>query len=87
MFLLVYIFIILFILVCIKAGLDIERYINWNAQYLQHKSSCFDCEKQMINMYGEEGAWMGQPTKSFDSEKEALRQGESGFLAKTMKYY
>ena len=84
------IFFILFIIVCIKASItikNISNYVNWNAQYLQHKTSCFDCEKQMINTHGEEGAWMGQPTKSFDAEKEARRQGESGFLAKTLKYY
>ena len=60
-------------------------------QYLQHKSKCFDCEADMINRVGADGAWMANPSKTFSAEKDGIAQsgGElsGGFLAKTMKYY
>lgn len=62
-----------------------EKYVN----YLNHKSKCFSCEKEMIQRVGKNGAWMANPAKSFDAEREAVSKNglEGGFLAKTIKYY
>lgn len=90
MYELIIIFSLLLILVILKTYLAIkETYgIDWDAEYLKHKGRCFDCEKQMINMYGKDAAWMGQQAKSFDSERDAVLQANSnGFLAKTIRYY
>jgi hypothetical protein len=51
------------------------------AEYLNHKSKCFDCEQDIIKRCGVDQAWRAQPTKSFDSELA------NGWIAKTMKYY
>lgn len=51
------------------------------AEYLNHKSKCFDCEQDIISRCGVNQAWKAQPTKSFDSELS------NGWIAKTMKYY
>ena len=87
------IFSVLFVLVVAKTYVDIltnahkrQQYMNWNAEYLKHKSTCFDCEKEMIRAYGEPSAWRGQPAKSFDAERDAWLQGD-GFLAKTLRWY
>lgn len=60
-------------------------------EYLKHKSKCFSCEKQAINEYGLDGAWLANPAKSFDAEREGVIQSNGdisgGFLAKTIKYY
>ena len=84
----VLIFILITILLIIKVSLSsYERY----TMYLDHKTKCFDCEKDIIKRCGPEYAWMAQPAKSFDAEFEAIKQagGEpsAGFLAKTLKYY
>ncbi len=50
-------------------------------QYMNHKSKCYDCEKQILATEGPDNVWKAQPTKSFDSEKQ------NGWLAKTIKYY
>lgn len=66
-----------------------EKFYNV-PEYLNHKSSCFSCEKDIINRYGVDAAWLGQPTKSFDSEIDGIYQANDisgGFLGKTMKYY
>jgi hypothetical protein len=58
-------------------------------EYLSHKSRCFDCEKQFLNMYGEDSAWRGQQSKMFSAEQQGVDMyGEAGgFIGKTMKYY
>lgn len=59
-------------------------------QYLDHKTKCFSCEKQVLQTHGPKYVWMAQPAKSFDAEREAIIQKgspEGGFLAKTIKYY
>lgn len=85
-----FLFIVLSIAVVVKVALNIKETFEV-AQYLHHKSKCFDCEKQAINSYGQEGAWMANPAKSFDAEVEAVAQHsgalDAGFLAKTIKYY
>lgn len=82
-------FIVFFVLTLLINHINIrENYgVDWDAKYLKHKGRCFDCEKQMIDMYGQNAAWIGQQAKSFDSEREALLHGNTGFLAKTIKYY
>ena len=84
------IFIILTILIIAKVYFDIKEQFAI-AQYLHHKSSCFDCEKDMINRYGVDGAWMANPSKTFSAEQDGIRQAggniAGGFLGKTMKYY
>lgn len=61
------------------------------AQYMHHKSKCFDCEADMIDRHGEDGAWMANPSKTFSAEADGIAQAggdlSGGFLAKTMKYY
>lgn len=82
MYVLFVIFLFILTLMFLKTYLNIkEGYdsINWNAEHLKHKGRCFDCEKEVINRYGEDAAWFAQQTKSFDSEP--------GFIAKTMRYY
>ena len=59
-------------------------------EYLNYKSKSFDSERQIINMYGEDAAWMANPSRSFDSEPDGVmqkRDTSGGFIAKTMKYY
>ena len=46
-------------------------------QRLYYKTKSFDAEAQ----YPDHLAYLAQPTKSFDAEREA------GYLAKTLKYY
>lgn len=72
-----------------------EMYMNTMTdnipQYLNHKGKCFDCEDQMIATHGLDGAWLGQSTKLFSTEKDGISQKDGdlsgGFLGKTMKYY
>ena len=55
--------------------------------YLNYKSSCFDCEKQAIQQYGPDGAWLANPTKMFSAETSGVEQTgdiSGGFLAKTI---
>jgi hypothetical protein len=84
----VIVFICIVVLLIAKVAFDIrEKYTS----YLDHKSKCFDCEKDMIQRCGEKCAWMAQPAKSYDAEREAVLQygGDisGGYLAKTLKYY
>jgi len=58
--------------------------------FVDQKSKCFSCEKDMQMRYGPDAAWMANPTKGFDDEFEAvLHAGDirGGNLAKTIKYY
>ncbi len=77
-------------------GLTVILVIMYNIRiehfsYLDHKSKCFSCENQAIAAYGPDGAWLYNPTKGFDDEREAVVQAggaiSGGFLAKTIKYY
>lgn len=84
----VVIFILITVLLIIKVSLvSYEKYTT----YLDHKSKCFDCEKDIIRRCGPEYAWIAQPAKSFDAEYEAIQQAggdpNAGYLAKTIKYY
>jgi len=88
------IFIIITIIFCLLSLLHIyETFCGGDRipEYLKHKSSCFSCEKQAIDMYGIDGAWTANSTKGFDDEYEAVQQAggdiKGGFLAKTIKYY
>jgi hypothetical protein len=83
------IFIAIFILIIICIGFTKKETFLPTKEYLSHKSSCFSCEKQFINMYGENSAWRGQPSKLYSAEKQGVDMyGESGgFIGKTMKYY
>jgi hypothetical protein len=50
--------------------------------YLNHKSKSFDAEIQVYQACGDRCALLlGQPTKSFDSERQNIE------LGKTIKYY
>lgn len=83
------VFIFIVILLIIKIIFDIKEQFEI-PEYLKHKTKCFSCEKQVIQMYGEDAAWFGQPSKSFDSELDGINQKNDiagGFLGKTMKYY
>lgn len=84
-----WIFIIITLLLIVKVSIDIKE--SFLPEYLSHKSKSFDSEREMINRYGENAAWMANPTKSFDSEIDGVRQAggdiSGGFLGKTMKYY
>ena len=82
-----WIFIIIVILVIIKVLLEIRE--HFVPEYLYHKTKSFDDEKYFINLYGEDSAFRGQPTKSFSAQNEGvLRNGEiGGFAGTTMKFY
>lgn len=59
-------------------------------QRLSHKTSCFSCEQDMVSRCGDKCAWIGQPTKSFDSETELVNRRNvigDAYGAKTIKYY
>jgi hypothetical protein len=84
---LLWIFIIIVVMLICKILLDVKE--TFLPEYLNHKSKCFDCEKQARLIYGDDGAWRDQPTKSFASELQGFDMyGEiGGFIGKTMKYY
>ena len=59
-------------------------------EYLRYASKCFSCETDIINRYGQDAAWMGQPSKLFSGEAQGVQQAgniSGGFLGKTMRYY
>lgn len=74
---LIILFAVLFVMVVLKVTLDVKETFD----YMNHKSKCYDCEKQILAMEGPANVWKAQPTKSFDSERQ------DGWLAKTIKYY
>jgi len=71
--------------------LHIHETFSGIPEYLKHKSSCFDCEIDMIKRYGLDGARKANPSKGYDDEQAAVLQAggdiKAGFLAKTLKYY
>ena len=60
-------------------------------EYLKHKSKCISCETQARQIYGDDGAWLANPAKTFTAEIDSIRQAggniAGGFLAKSVKYY
>ena len=90
MYELLVLFTVVLILVVIKVKLDIKEMFQV-AEYLYHKSSCFDCEKDMINRYGQDAAWMANPSKTFTAESDGIAQANGnisgGFMGKTVKFY
>jgi hypothetical protein len=85
------IFIMITIIFCILSLLHIYETFCGDGipEYLKHKGSCFSCEKQFIDMYGEDSAWRGQQSKMFSAEQQGVDMyGESGgSIGKSMKYY
>lgn len=83
----IWIFIIIVFLLIFKVLLNTYELYS---SYLDHKTKCFDCEKDIIKRCGEEWAWTAQPAKSFDAEFDLVsRKGDpwDGYGAKTIKYY
>jgi hypothetical protein len=63
------IFIIIALLLLLKVTVSIkEQYTN----YLNYRSKCYSCETDLINRYGLEYAYLGQPTKGFSEEQELI---------------
>ena len=64
-----------------------EQYQN----YLDYKSKCFSCEKEIRSRYGDEAAWLANPSKMFSAEIDGIRQAggdiSGGFLGKTIRYF
>lgn len=57
---------------------------------LDHPSKCFSCERDITERMGPEWAWMGQDTKSFDAEREMIRNTNdiaSAFATHPIRYY
>jgi len=86
------IFIMITIIFCILSLLHIyETFCGGDRipEYLKHKSSCYSCEKQFLDMYGEDSAWRGQSSKLYSAEQQGVDMyGEKGgFVGKTIKYY
>jgi len=90
MYVLLIVFLILFVLTGIKVILILKETFAI-PEYLRHKSKCFDCENEVIAKYGPQSAWLANPTKGFDDEKDVVLRNNgdisSGYLAKTIKYY
>lgn len=60
------------------------------SSYTDHPSKCYSCEQDIIRRQGEEWAWRGQKTKSFDAERAMiLRTGqpEAAYDAHPIRYY
>ena len=59
--------------------------------YLGYKTKCFSCELDMRRRYGDDAAWMANPSKMFSAEIDGIRQAggdiSGGFLGKTIKYH
>ncbi len=57
--------------------------------YLNHKTKSFDAERETRLIYGDDGAWLGQPSKLYAAEAQGVHEcGLScGFIGKTVKYY
>ncbi len=74
-----YLFIITTVLLILYSIFAIKE--KFTPVYMNHKASCFDCERQMLDMYGPDEVYKAQPSKSFDAESQ------DGYLGKTLKYY
>lgn len=87
MYKLLILFVILLIATIIKIAFNIKELFV--PQYLSHKTKSFDAEREARMMYGDEGAWLGQPSKLYSAESQGVAQYglEGGFIGKTLKYY
>lgn len=60
-------------------------------QYLNHKTKCFQCEKQMLSEVGDQGVWFAQPSKLYDAEQDGIAQAQNdlsgGYTGKTVMFY
>jgi hypothetical protein len=81
------IFIILTILLIVKVMFEIKE--KFVPEYLHHKTKCVDCENQARIMYGDDGAWTANPSKTYSAEQQGVDQNglAGGFIGKTIKYY
>ena len=80
-----WLYIVISVLVFLLAWLKTKEPFS----YLDHKTKSFDAEKEAIRMYGVNGAWKAQPSKSYSAEAQGVAQNglEGGFVGKTLKYY
>lgn len=88
--LLVYCFVVIVLIIIYNYLLGVEHFERRYSTIYDHPTKCFSCERDVIQRYGEEWAWLGQNTKSFDAEKEMIRM--TGDIASAMdthpiKYY
>lgn len=59
-------------------------------QYLNHKTKCFQCEKQLLQDVGDDGVWFAQPSKLYDAEQDGIAQTRDlsgGYMGKTVMFY
>lgn len=59
-------------------------------QYLNHKTKCFQCEKQLLSDVGDDGVWFAQPSKLYDAEQDGIIQANNqsgGYMGKTVMFY
>lgn len=49
-----------------------EGFVATSSIY-DHPTRCFDCEVDAMRRLGAEYGWLGQPAKSYDSEKHMIR--------------
>lgn len=84
---LIWFFIILLVLILLTFAFDIKE--TFLPEYLSHKTKSFDAENEARIMYGDAGAWLGQPSKLYSAESQGVAQYglEGGFIGKTLKYY
>lgn len=80
-------FIILTILLIVKVLFEIKE--KFVPEYLHHKTKCVDCENQARMMYGDDGAWTANPSKTYSAEQQGVDEYglAGGFIGKTIKYY
>ena len=75
----------LLLLLVILQGIYVEKFSVYN-----HSTKCFSCEKDIINRLGPEWGWLGQDTKSFDSEFDLIKRSgdvSSAFNTHDLRYY
>jgi len=80
-------FLILFLSIVLYFLQNLEHYQN----YLNYKSKCFDCEKEIRSRHGDDAAWLANPSKTFSAEIDGIRQANGdisgGFLGKSIRYF
>lgn len=85
------VFILCSIIICLVTILSFVKVTEHYRDYLGYKSKCFSCELQMRQMYGDNAAWMANPSKTFSAESDGIRQANGdiagGFLGKSIRYY
>ena len=79
--------ILFFVIIISYIHVQKEHYRN----YLDYKSKCFDCEKEIRQRYGDDVAWLANPSKMFSTEIDGIRQANGdisgGFLGKSIRYF